>query len=266
MRRRADPNPWQRWREKLTKAAPSFNVCETSSEHLSRLFGEFCNVSGTVLDVGSGPRMAEYLKSGRPALCVGLDPLAKKESGFDFVCGVGEYLPFRSTVFDHCISGTSLDHCVRPDAFLQEMRRVTREKGQVSLWIGCWAQDGSFDQWQTKKLASQELRVRPIVGSLLQDAGEAWALFIKGEFAFLLGATGARVRKAVRPIRMLIPHKLSAKSDPYHLHHFREKDIDRLLKAVGLSVLKRRRLPDGSLFLVTIGQATQFHKHHVNRE
>ena len=251
-----ETNQWQKWHEKLTRAAPSFKTCETTSEHLSRMFGEFCNVSGTVLDVGSGPAMAPYLKSGRPSLCVGLDPIAKKQSGFDFVCGVGEYLPFRSHSFDHSVSGTTLDHCVHPDVVLQEMRRVTKEKGQISLWIGCWAQDGTFDQRKTKSLGSERQEKRSVLGSLLQDARDAWNLFIKGDFAFLLSATRARVRKVARPIRALIPRKLSAKSDPYHLHHFREKDIDSMLRTVRLSVLKRRKMPDGSLFLVTSNQLT----------
>jgi SAM-dependent methyltransferase len=188
--------------------------------------------------------------SGNAIRCVGLDPLDRKESGFDFICGVGESLPFGSSTFDHCVSGTTLDHCVRPDVVLKEMRRVTKESGKISLWIGCWAQDGTFDQPKTRTQSLPNVQEQSAVSrGLAQDAKDAWIILMRGDFPFLLKAIQIRLARVTRSLRLLIPHRLSARSDPYHLHHFREKDIDAMLRSAGLFVLKEKKLPDGSLFL-----------------
>jgi len=198
------------------------------------MFGNFCKISGNVLDVGSGPRRAPYLESANCELCVGLDPLPIKEPSFNLVCGVGEFQPFRSKIFDQCLCGTSLEHCVRPEMVLREMRRITKEEGKINLWIG------TFDR-PRQKLSR--------MSSWAQDAHDGWTLLRRGSFGYLGKACRIRFSRSIARLSSHIRSRLGLISDPYHLHLFRDKDVNRLLRRSRLSVVERRKLADGSLFL-----------------
>lgn len=225
---------WTRWNEKLQRAASTFESSQTGSRDLSLMFGDFCKISGLVLDVGSGPKKAPYLEAAQCKRCVGLDPLPIKEHGFDLVCGVGEFLPFRDGAFDHCICGTSLDHCVRPDMTLKEMRRVTKREGKINLWIG------TFDR---------PIEKTSTTSCLSQDAREAWDVVKRRNFRFLTKAVLVRISRKARRTTSWTMDRLGIVSDPYHLYRFHDKDISRLLAKTGMSVKDWRKLQDGSLFL-----------------
>jgi len=225
---------WLKWRQKLMQGAPLFESSQVSSRDLSLMFGDFCGISGTILDVGSGPRRAPYLESAQSELCVGLDPLPIKEKDFNLVCGVGEFLPFREGAFDQCLCGTSLDHCVRPEMALKEMRRVIKQEGKVSLWIG------TFDR-PKEKIST--------VSCLSQEAHEAWDVVKRKDFWFLARAVWVRLSRKTSRTVARTKDLLGIVSDPYHLHRFHDRDIDKLLVRTNLSIIDRKKLQDGSLFL-----------------
>jgi SAM-dependent methyltransferase len=103
-------------------------------------FAEFCNFQGTILDVGVGPQECptHLQNAGNPEVhFVGIDPLVGAQPrDFSFVQGLGEYLPFRSELFDQVLFVTTLDHCVDPRAALIEAKRVLKNKGEVIVWLG----------------------------------------------------------------------------------------------------------------------------------
>lgn len=216
------------------QGAPLFESSQVNSRDLSLMFGDFCRISGTILDVGSGPRRAPYLEAAQCEQCVGLDPLPAKEQGFDLVCGVGEFLPFKNGAFDQCLCGTSLDHCVRPEMALKEMRRVTKREGKINLWIG------TFDR---------PIEKTSTTSCLSQDAREAWDVVKRRNFRFLTKAVLVRISRKARRTISWTKDRLGIVSDPYHLYRFHDKDISRLLVKTSMSVKDWRKLQDGSLFL-----------------
>ena len=105
-------------------------------------FANFCRFRGNVLDVGVGPQRCpshieyEYSASGT-AFFVGVDPLIGEQPRcFAFVRALGEYLPFRASVFDQVLFVTSLDHFIDPLAPLREAARVLAGGGEVCIWLG----------------------------------------------------------------------------------------------------------------------------------
>jgi SAM-dependent methyltransferase len=98
-------------------------------------FTVFCNLRGTVLDVGCGPQARpSYAGAER---FVGIDPLrGERRREFDFVQGIGEYLPFCDGVFDHVLFATSLDHLLDPTRALREAARVLAPHGTIEIWSG----------------------------------------------------------------------------------------------------------------------------------
>jgi ubiquinone/menaquinone biosynthesis C-methylase UbiE len=133
---------WPLW-EKLqanfvsaASAVPEHSLSVTSRPDVEA-FASFCAFSGIVLDVGCGTqRLPTYADRGSCRF-VGIDPLAgEPERAFEFVQGIGEYLPFRSDSLDQVLFATSLDHMLVPRRALAEARRVIRAGGSVNVWFG----------------------------------------------------------------------------------------------------------------------------------
>ena len=229
---------WMKWKEKLVRAAPTFEPSRENSEKVSITFGEFCKISGIVLDVGCGSSKAPYLRSVHNEI-VGLDPLPPKGSGLDSVCGLGEFLPFRSEIFDQCLCATTLDHCIRPKMVLNEMRRVIKKDGKINLWIGV------FD------LPKGERSWTHLFG---QNAQEGWSLLRDGEFRYLGKAAWIKLLGTLRKLPIRIRRLFRLNIDPWHLYYFRERDVCSLLGQSGLSITERKLL-DRSLFLTVRRQS-----------
>lgn len=114
-------------------------------------FGEFCNLSGDVLDVGCGPQ-AWPTHFGAPApqtRFVGVDPLVgERPADYEQVRGLAEHLPFANGVFDHIVFATTIDHFVDPVAALREAIRVRRPNGTIEAFVG-HKRDGAPAQAQS---------------------------------------------------------------------------------------------------------------------
>jgi len=92
---------------------------------------EFCR--GDVLDVGCADSRFTTMVSDKGCYAVGLDislwyiHRAKKRSrSTDYVCGVGEYLPFKKKSFDTVVMGELIEHVPNVRKVLSEAIRVSR--------------------------------------------------------------------------------------------------------------------------------------------
>ena len=118
------------------EADPEHNLSVTDRE-VTVAFGRFARLQGLVLDVGCGPQPQPSYARGVEGTLVGIDPLRGADRReFEFVQGLGEYLPFRAGVFDSVLFATTLDHMLSPWRALLEARRVTRPDGEIAVWCG----------------------------------------------------------------------------------------------------------------------------------
>ena len=103
----------------------------------ARMFGQFCELDGTVLDIGCGPQAFPSYAAGFKGWFIGIDPLrGLLPRNFDFVVAIGEYLPFRDSKFDHVVFATSLDHVISMEQVFEEVQRVLKPNGVVDIWFG----------------------------------------------------------------------------------------------------------------------------------
>lgn len=118
------------------EADPEHNLSVTERE-VTVAFGRFARLQGLVLDVGCGPQPQPTYARGFGGRLVGIDPLRGAERReFEFVQGLGEYLPFRDDVFDRVLFATTLDHMLSPRRALLEAARVARPEGEIVVWCG----------------------------------------------------------------------------------------------------------------------------------
>lgn len=118
------------------EADPEHNLSVTERE-VTTAFGGFARMQGLVLDVGCGPQPEPSYVRGLDGVLVGIDPLRGAEHReFEFVQGLGEYLPFRNGVFDRVLFATTLDHMLSPRRALLEAARVARPEGEIAVWCG----------------------------------------------------------------------------------------------------------------------------------
>lgn len=140
-------------------------------------FVRFCNFKGFILDIGCGPqKIPSYIFEGNKPYTsfVGIDPLmGENPRSFTFVCGLGEYLPFREKLFDQVLFVTSLDHFIDVEVALREAKRVLKGNGKICIWHGekngCLAgktydwyenlmvPEGAEDRFHYKRLTSDKL-------------------------------------------------------------------------------------------------------------
>lgn len=118
------------------EADPEHNLSVTERA-VTTAFGRFADLEGLVLDVGCGPQPQPSYARELDGTLVGIDPLrGQDQREFEFVQGLGEYLPFRDGVFDRVLFATTLDHMLSPLRALLEARRVTRPEGEIAVWSG----------------------------------------------------------------------------------------------------------------------------------
>lgn len=187
-------------------------------------FAAFCRLAGTVLDIGCGPQARpSYAGAAR---FVGIDPLrGEARRDFDFVQGIGEYLPFRDQSFDHVLFATSLDHLLDPVRALREAARVLHPGGTIEIWSG-------------------EVPPPP---RLLARVGAALGMVRRGEFAELAGSTRARLRSGAEAEGAYVVPEGAA--DAFHLFHPTRQAVDGMVVAAGLTVLELETPDPGQRFL-----------------
>ncbi|MHA1723066.1 MAG: class I SAM-dependent methyltransferase [Candidatus Baldrarchaeia archaeon] len=93
-------------------------------------------LSGVGIDVGAGTGVF----SVKIGVRVGVDPAINmlriaKERGLDVVRAVGEYLPFRSGLFDYAVMIVTLCFLDDPDPVLREIWKTIRKNGFLAVCI-----------------------------------------------------------------------------------------------------------------------------------
>jgi len=141
----------KRWQDAQTAEKNYWNSEEIVREETSVVLERFSHVfseigsykNWRVLDVGCGPTVVSKLVEGGEK--IGVDPLMRHFAskfnvslfslGFNFLVGVGEFLPFRDGCFDLIICRNVLDHVKFPGMVLQEIRRVAKNGGVLVLGV-----------------------------------------------------------------------------------------------------------------------------------
>ncbi len=209
---------WSLWEELQANgehsynADPGANLSVGEREDAAR-FAEFCALRGAVLDVGCGPQARpSYAGAER---FVGIDPLrGEPRRDFDFVQGIGEYLPFRDGTFDHVLFATSLDHLLDPVRALREAVRVLSPGGTIEIWSGEVPE--------------------PRTGA--QSLGLAMRLLARGDLREF--AQGVRNRIALARGAQAGYEVPEGAADAFHFFHATQAGVDRLIAEAELEVLE----------------------------
>jgi SAM-dependent methyltransferase len=209
---------WGLWEELQANGEHSYNADPDANLSVgdrddAALFAEFCGLRGVVLDFGCGPQARpSYAGAER---FVGIDPLrGERVREFDFVQGIGEYLPFRDGAFDQVLFATSLDHLLDPVRALREAARVLAPGGTIEIWSGEVPE--------------------PRTGA--QSLGLALRLLARGELREF--AQGVRNRIALARGAQAGYEVPEGAADAFHFFHATEAGVDRLIAEADLEVLE----------------------------
>ncbi len=113
------------------------------AEPLAEVFGAFCGVGGTVLDVGCGPgALTAYLRSdGADVSAIDpsptfVDAVGERFPTVDVRLGTAERLPYDTGVFDAALAQLVVHFMTDPVGGVGQMARVTRSGGIVAacMW------------------------------------------------------------------------------------------------------------------------------------
>jgi SAM-dependent methyltransferase len=182
-------------------------------------FASFCGFAGTVLDVGCGTQPLPTYAEVDSCRFVGIDPLpGSDERGFEFVQGLGEFLPFRTGVFDQVLFATSLDHMLVPRRALADARRVLRPGGAVNVWFG--EIDRPAPPEAVPARARRLARARDLAGGLVSG----------------LRAETPPEAEETEPAYIAALEQPEGAIDKFHVAHPGVQDIERWFDEVGLDL------------------------------
>jgi ubiquinone/menaquinone biosynthesis C-methylase UbiE len=109
---------------------------------LSDLVGDPDSISGTVVEVGSGPHGVVRYLFNNAHFKLGMDPLLHKfdeapspESRTSYAAAVGEMIPVRDSAADLVVCINVLDHVMDAHEILREIRRVLKPGGKLILEV-----------------------------------------------------------------------------------------------------------------------------------
>ncbi|MFH1656473.1 MAG: methyltransferase domain-containing protein [Candidatus Nealsonbacteria bacterium] len=164
---------------------------------IKKMFGNFCEHQGNVLDIGSGiNNRLDYFdqRINEKVNFIGLDPLlGNKNRNYFFLQGIGEYLPFLNESIDQVIIAGTLDHFINPEIVLKEVKRVLKKGGEINIWISIFNPD-----FQEKR-------------DLIK---RAFGLIKKGY-----------IKRLVQGIKQFSKEVFLKSEDKYHFNRFSEKEI-----------------------------------------
>lgn len=218
--------------------APDLNLSVGARED-AVAFAAFCNLTGLVLDIGCGPQEIPSYGTNFSGQLVGIDPLrGSSAKRFDFVQGIGEYLPFRSAVFDRVLFATSLDHVLDPKLTLLEARRVVKPGGTVNIWFDSVEVDEALDAPGYRPSD----RVRRVLSLLRQ-----------GDVTGIMRRLAFRLRPNKLPPSMSYLSKLKVPNgavDHFHFAHIERSTLEAWLKDVGLVITEISKFDQGGNYFV----------------
>jgi SAM-dependent methyltransferase len=253
---------WVQWEEKqalgLTEYESPDPDYKAYYDQIAAEFGAFCQLTGAILDVGCGiEREPAYAIRPPGSKYVGVDPfIAEQARAFDFVQGLGEWLPFRAESFDQAICATSLDHFPDPSRVLSEIRRVLKPSGCLCLWVGVLNPEYLLETFEGTSyrlgdLAGRDHR-RELLGRVRgRKVRElpvlAWRHLVLRPMRALVGRIRMRFDEAG------FVESVSGERSKYHFHFFKAEEVAELVTRSGYEIVKRRLIKDrihgDSLFL-----------------
>lgn len=220
---------WPLWNELQRNAVVAYDADPQAHLSVGRrrdatLFSDFSELAGLVLDVGCGPQSVPSYGVDFIGRLVGIDPLVGVQPReFDFVQGLGEYLPFPDATFDRVLFATSLDHMLVPTLALREARRVVKRTGMVSMWVHSHHDNSheSMSQLRRKGRAAVSILRHRGCGGLAQVVADR--------------LRPARTRHRDHLSTLAIP---AGAQDPFHAYHLREETVGAWAEEVGLRKLR----------------------------
>jgi SAM-dependent methyltransferase len=208
------------------RAEPEANLSVGDREDAAS-FGAFCELSGVVLDVGCGPQALPAYSGGDRF--VGIDPLrGADERQFDFVQGLGEYLPFRPQTFDHVVYATSLDHMIDPVRALRDAARVLKPEGTIDIWSG--------------EISSSSPTV-------LSSAAHALRLLRRGDLSEFARNVRHRLGGQVAGQSTPSYRVPDGAADAFHFFEPTKQRVDDIIRAAGLTIVESGVAPPSQRFM-----------------
>ncbi|MDQ4133762.1 MAG: methyltransferase domain-containing protein [Actinomycetota bacterium] len=180
---------WSLWEQLQENGAVAYEADPEANLSFGRrrdaeLFAEFSNLRGLTLDIGCGPQLAPSYGLDFDGRLVGIDPLSGVQPRkFDFVQGIGEYLPFADGTFDRVLFATSLDHVLVPERVMREARRVVAPDGFVSIWFAehHHGPPSAAELWRRRARATTTLIRQGDFGALVRRSGAALGMKTESE-------------------------------------------------------------------------------------
>jgi SAM-dependent methyltransferase len=252
---------WEQWEHKQALGLAEYENPHPESKPeldlLAAKFGAFCQLTGTILDVGCGiERMPAYAIRPAESKYLGVDPLiGEHERAFDFVQGLGEWLPFRAASFDRVVCATSLDHFPNPSRVMSEIQRVLKPSGRLGLWVGVlnpeYLREVYKRPYKFRDIADRarrELLVRVRERGVLELLKLAWRYLLVHPVRSAVGRARMRLDEAG------VVESVFAERSEYHFNFFKAEDVAELVTRSGYTIVKRCLITDrehgDSLFLL----------------
>ncbi|WP_434685290.1 methyltransferase domain-containing protein [Pseudanabaena minima] len=124
------------------------------AKDISKIICQYIHKDDSVLDVGCGllEKPAYIVDAFAKTKFFGVDPmLGIKERAFPFVQAYGDFLPFRSNIFEMILYVSSLDHLIKPIQSLREAYKILKPNGYVVIEETIRSVDKRYLQWFLKQ-------------------------------------------------------------------------------------------------------------------
>lgn len=137
-------NYWEDW---VTRTAIDPLIKMYWKFHLQILHSVLPPNPNPILEIGCGTHpLINYLQENEKHA---IDPLMDLYAphlprSLQIIQGVGETLPFRNNAFSLVITTNTLDHCIDPVGFLDEIHRILKEMGTLYLSVNCFLSRHNF--------------------------------------------------------------------------------------------------------------------------
>lgn len=152
---------WRLWEELLIEWWEAFadqpeKEPSTEDDQIASYVGRMMGRSGggLFLDIGCGTSpLPAYMDACRETVeWIGMDPvLGEVARHFPFVQGLGEYLPFRSEVFDGVLYSLVLSNLLDPLESMRQTRRTLKPGGRVYIKYYVTRVDARYLVWKTMR-------------------------------------------------------------------------------------------------------------------
>jgi ubiquinone/menaquinone biosynthesis C-methylase UbiE len=163
---------FQEWNKGYDLTQAEFDL--KTSDEVQRKIG----IEGKVLDIGGSIGLIRrYLKAGSDYYVIDPDDQAFSKieilknlypeivKPFNFIVGVGEFLPFRDASFDTVIMRSVIEHFYDVDLVMKEVYRILRPGGKLIIGIGLPLTKPS-EVWQRIKKIFQEQGLKSLVSKI----------------------------------------------------------------------------------------------------